>query len=79
MTIRFEIKTDTGISGTFKWDITDDEYLALSSDQKKLRQALRQYGDWIYEAGGQPVQFEYRNHWLPKLEQAQHFEASLLN
>ena len=71
--MRYQIDTDTGLSGTFQRD-----YDMTKADQATLRRAMEDYGDWIYGAGGQPVQWEYQNHWLPKLRMATVFTATRL-
>lgn len=65
----YEIKTDTGLSG--KVGTTKN---LLTATQEELKDALYQYGEWLYN-DFREVQFEYRNHWLPKLRKATKFEV----
>lgn len=69
---RYLITADTGISGTIK---SGRDLLCASQDE--LRRCLSDYGDFIYGAGGAPVQWERRNHWEPKLMAAKKFTVSI--
>jgi len=70
--IHFEIKSDTGLESRHVWPES-----AAPKTQEAMREALRRFGEWIYDAGGAPVQWEYRNHWLPKLAAAQSFTMTV--
>ena len=61
----FIIETDTGLTA-----LVERKENFINSTTAELKKAVGQYGNWIYKAGGEAVQWEYKNHWLPKLNAA---------
>lgn len=76
--MRFQITTDTGISGLFNHPSATDQTLEeLRENPKKARQYLEDYGDFIY--GHFPEVASERNQvWRPKLRAAKTFTVTKL-
>lgn len=73
-----KISADTGISATFKTDLWGN-WCPHDLTQEDMRSLMERYGNWIYDNGGAPVQWERRNHWNPKLAAAKTFTWDFLD
>ncbi len=78
MTKILKISANTGISATFKTDLWGN-WVPEDLTQEDMRRLMERYGNWIYDAGGEPVQWERQNHWVPKLNSATVFTWSFIN
>lgn len=72
--IQFLIKSDTGLTSRHIWPAQNK----LPETQEDMLTALTEYGNWIYSIG-YPMQYEYKNHWLKKLNTAKEFTLELIN